>query len=155
MGFGLAFTAYVLHLHSMNSATQLQLLQQLRKRQGLIKQGFTLVELMIVVAIVGLLSAVALPQFLSARDRADAKAKVGELVGIAKECSTFNAEADMTPSTITGPINTVICGGSIPSDRTLSSRTWRVNVGVECVGTSLTTNQVKMQIFSSGRMVCS
>ena len=107
------------------------------------------------VAIVGLLSAVALPQFLSARDRADAKAKVGELVGIAKECSTFNAEADMTPSPITGPVNTVTCGGSTPSDRTLSSRSWRVNVGVQCVGTSLTTNQVKMAIASSGRMTCS
>ena len=44
--------------------------------------GFTLVELMIVVAIIGLLSAVAIPQFLNARNRADAKSKVGELVGI-------------------------------------------------------------------------
>jgi len=39
-------------------------------------------ELMIVVATVGLLLAVALPQFLSARDRADAKAKLAGLVGI-------------------------------------------------------------------------
>ena len=141
----------------MNSATQLHLLQQLRKRQGLIKQGFTLVELMIVVAIVGLLSAAALPQFLSARDRADAKAKVGELVGIAKECSTFNAEADITPTTITGPVaaNVVVCGGSSPSERSMTSRAWRVSVGVECVGTTLTSTAVKMVISNSGRMVCS
>ena len=141
----------------MNTSTQLQLLQQLRKRQGLIKQGFTLVELMIVVAIVGLLSAAALPQFLSARDRADAKAKVGELVGIAKECSTFNAEADITPSTITGPVatNVVVCGGSSPSERSMTSRDWRVSVGVECVGTTLTSTAVKMVISNSGRMVCS
>ena len=146
----------MLQSHSMNSATQLQLLQQLRKRQGLIKQGFTLVELMIVVAIVGLLSAAALPQFLSARDRADAKAKVGELVGIAKECSTFNAETDMTPSTITGPItsNTVACGGSSPGTLTISSRTWRVSVAVQCVGSSLTSTQVKMVISPAGRMEC-
>jgi type IV pilus assembly protein PilA len=141
----------------MNSATQLHLLQQLRKRQGLIKQGFTLVELMIVVAIVGLLSAAALPQFLSARDRADAKAKVGELVGMAKECSTFNAEADMTKSTITGPIaaNVVTCGGSIPDTMSMTSRAWRVSVGVQCVGSSLTSTAVKMVIQPSGRMVCS
>ena len=141
----------------MNSATQLQLLQQLRKRQGLIKQGFTLVELMIVVAIVGLLSAAALPQFLSARDRADAKAKVGELVGMAKECSTFNAEADITPTTITGPLtaNVVVCGGSSPSERSMTSRSWRVNVPVECLGTTLTSTQVKMVISNAGRMVCS
>ena len=67
---------------------------------------------MIVVAIVGLLSAVALPQFLNAGDSADAKARVGDLVAISKECFTFNAEADMTSSTLAGPINTVTCGGS-------------------------------------------
>ena len=57
--------------------------------------AFTLVELMIVVAIIGLLSAVALPQFLNARSRADAKSKVGEAVGLAKECAVFDAEADI------------------------------------------------------------
>jgi len=112
---------------------------------------------MIVVAIVGLLSAVALPQFLSARDRADAKAKVGELVGIAKECSTFNAEADMTPSTITGPVaaNVVTCGGSNPNTLTMLSETWRVSVAIQCVGSSITSRSVSMVISPSGRMVCS
>ena len=61
------------------------------------------------VAIVGLLTAVALPQFLSARNRADAKAAVGEIVGLAKECATYNAEADITPSTLTGPWEMIIC----------------------------------------------
>ena len=139
----------------MNSAIQLQLLQQLRKRQGLIKQGFTLVELMIVVAIIGLLSAVALPQFLSTRDRADAKAKVGELVGLSKECGTFNAEADMTSSTINGPANTVTCGGSSPATLTMSSKTWRVALAIDCVGTSINAKRAKMVIEPTGRLTCS
>lgn len=79
-------------------------------------------ELIIVVATVGLLSAVALPEFLSARDRADAKAKLAGLVGISKEWFTFNAEAGMTSSTFAGPINTVICGGSSPSSVSMSIR---------------------------------
>lgn len=79
-------------------------------------------ELIIVVATVGLLSAVALPEFLSARDRADAKAKFAGLVGISKEWFTFNAEAGMTSSTFVGPINTVICGGSSLSSVTMSIR---------------------------------
>ena len=84
---------------------------------------------MIVVAIVGLLlSAVALPQFLNARDWADAKAKVGDLVAISKECFTFNAEADMTSSTLAGPINTVTCGGSSSASVTISSRSWSVRL---------------------------
>ena len=139
----------------MNSAIQLQLLQQLRKRQVLIKQGFTLVELMIVVAIIGLLSAVALPQFLSTRDRADAKAKVGELVGLSKECGTFNAEADMTSSTIAGPVNTLTCGGASPSSLTMSSKTWRVSLSIDCVGTSINAKQAKMVIEPTGRLTCS
>jgi hypothetical protein len=77
---------------------------------------------MIVVATFGLLSAVALPQFLSAHDRADAKAKHAGLVGISKESSTFNAEVDMTSSTFSGPIYTVICGGSSPSSVSMSIR---------------------------------
>ena len=117
--------------------------------------AFTLVELMIVVAIIGLLSAVALPQFLSTRDRADAKAKVGELVGLSKECGTFNAEADMTASTITGPVNTVTCGGSSPSTVTMSSKTWRVALAIDCVGSTITASQAKMAIDASGRLTCS
>ena len=83
---------------------------------------------MIVVAIVGLLSAMALPQFLNARDWADVKAKVGDLVAISKECFTFNAEADMTSSTLAGPINTVTCGGASSASVTISSRSWRVSL---------------------------
>ena len=112
-------------------------------------------ELMIVVATVGLLSAVALPQFLNTRDRAEAKAKVGELVGLSKECGTFNAEADITASTITGHANTVTCGGSSPSTVTMSSKTWRVNLAIDCVGSTLTAKQAKMAIDASGRLTCS
>ena len=107
------------------------------------------------VAIIGLLSAVALPQFLSTRDRADAKAKVGELVGLSKECGTFNAEADMTSSTIAGPVNTVTCGGSSPSSVNLSSKTWRVALAIDCVGTTITAKQAKMGIEPTGRLTCS
>ena len=109
------------------------------------------------VAIIGLLSAVALPQFLSTRDRADAKAKVGELVGLSKECGTFNAEADMTPSTIIGPLTTqtLSCGGASPASLTMSSKTWRVALAIDCVGTSINAKQAKMAIEPTGRLTCS
>ena len=67
---------------------QLELLNKLRENKNPLQQGFTLVELMIVVAVIGLLSAVALPQYLQSRNAADAGAKIGEAIGLAKECAT-------------------------------------------------------------------
>jgi type IV pilus assembly protein PilA len=110
---------------------------------------------MIVVAIIGVLSAVALPQFLNARDRADAKAKVGEAVGIAKECAVFNAETDVTATTVSGPANTVTCGGTSPSSRTVSSRTWKTSLAVECLGKTITATGVSISITPQGQMTCS
>jgi len=141
----------------MNSKTQLELLRQLRTRQSLLKQGFTLVELMIVVAIIGLLSAVALPQFLNARDRADYKAKIGEVVGLAKECATYQAEADSTPSIVKQPGGgTISCGGSVPVAQALTSQAWAKGQSVSCLGSALAelNKRVVISLSPSGDMTC-
>ena len=47
------------------------------------KQGFTLVEIMIVVAIIGLLAALAIPNFMRSRERAQTNACISNLKQIA------------------------------------------------------------------------
>ena len=60
------------------------LIQRLAKKNCGKKNGFTMIELMVVVAIVGVLSAVALPALTSAQDRAKASAAKQESVNAAK-----------------------------------------------------------------------
>jgi prepilin-type N-terminal cleavage/methylation domain-containing protein len=61
--------------------------QALKRSKKSVKNGFTLIELMVVVAIVGVLSAVGLPQLLAANDKAKDAAAEAEVVNAAKTCS--------------------------------------------------------------------
>ena len=69
---------------SLNNRLQLALLNR-NKGKSVLEKGFTLVELMIVIVIVGILSAVALPNFLSQTERAKATEGTSKLSGLLKE----------------------------------------------------------------------
>ena len=71
-------------MNSLNSKLQLALINR-KKGRNLIEKGFTLVELMIVIVIVGVLSAVALPNFLNQTAKAKATectTKGGNIMGL-------------------------------------------------------------------------
>ena len=69
----------------MNTFTSKALLKKLRSKKK--ANGFTLIELMVVIAIVGVLSAVGLPELLKAQGSAKDSAALQEAVAAAKTCS--------------------------------------------------------------------
>jgi len=69
----------------MNTFTSKVFLKKLRDKKK--ANGFTLIELMVVVAIVGILTAVGLPELTKAQDKAKEATAQATLTNAAKQCS--------------------------------------------------------------------
>ncbi len=107
-------------MNPLNSHMQLALLNR-KKDRNLLEKGFTLVELMIVIVIVGVLSAVALPNFLSQTNKAkgtEARSQLSSIIKGASASYLEGGDAKIGADITAGGTNTCLLWGSPDADVT-------------------------------------
>ena len=63
------------------------------------EEGFTLVELIVVVMMIGILSSIAIPQFMTAADKAKQKEATGVVSALVKGATAYQTEYGVLPTT--------------------------------------------------------
>jgi prepilin-type N-terminal cleavage/methylation domain-containing protein len=107
-------------------------------------QGFTLIETLIIVVIIGILSAIAVPSFLALLDRSKVNSALSQVQGVLQQAQR-EAIRKSKPCTVTLAPATkqVTANCSVTSDRTLNS-----SIGME-------TNETSIQFSYRGTITLS
>ena len=74
------------------------MLARLRKSMDENDQGFTLIELLVVMIIIGILAAIAIPVFLSQRQKAQDSAAKADVSTVGKEVATYYVDGTVVPA---------------------------------------------------------
>ena len=147
---------------SLNSKLQLAVLNR-KKGRNLLEKGFTLVELMIVIVIVGILSSVALPNFLSQSNKAKGTEAKTQASALLKSAASLYSEGglntiavDLGDATADGVAqNTadgVICTGIGGPADTTTNFDYKCETSTDIDGTTTTASDPGMTVYSTANV---
>jgi prepilin-type N-terminal cleavage/methylation domain-containing protein len=117
--------------------------------------GYTLLELIIVVAIIGILSVVMIPQYLRVKESAEATTRIAETISLASQCGV--AQQTHITETVTQPFDGSqrVCNGQ--TTRRINSRQWAGNAsGVKCLSATAgpSHRRVRVIVTVRGALTC-
>ena len=119
------------------------------------EEGFSLIELVIVVAVLAALSAIAIPSFNNISQKARATAAANTVATIVKECAVKYAEGATSPtfSAVTLQGYTAVTTGD-PAAANTSQTACRTDGTISAISASTTTVPTFTYNFATGAKTC-